>query len=41
LRIDLNGFPANTRTGYATSGELFSDVELNRGNTAPLASEGQ
>ena len=41
LRIDLNGFPANTRTGFATSGDLFNnaDVTTNRGFTAPNASE--
>jgi hypothetical protein len=35
LTIDLNGFPKGTRTGYATWGDLFGDVQLNRGNAAP------
>lgn len=41
LRIDLNGFPEGTRTGYATSGNIFGDVDVitNRGFTRPNASE--
>jgi hypothetical protein len=38
VRIDLNGFPRGTRTA-ASSGGIFSSVELHRGNTLPLASE--
>jgi hypothetical protein len=38
VRIDLNGFPRGTRAASQASG-VFSDVELHRGNTLPLASE--
>jgi hypothetical protein len=41
LRIQLDGFPPGTKTGYATSGDLFGNVDVvtNRGFTRPNASE--
>jgi hypothetical protein len=38
VSIDLNGFPRGTKIASSSSG-IFSDVELHRGNTLPLASE--
>jgi hypothetical protein len=35
LDINLNGFPKGTTTAFRTYGQLFGDVNLNRGNAAP------
>ncbi len=38
VRIDLNGFPRGSKFAAASSG-VFSEVEMHRGSTLPLASE--
>jgi len=38
VKIDLNGFPRGTKTQAEASG-FFSQVELNRGRTMPIADE--
>jgi hypothetical protein len=35
LNINLNGFPKGTTTAFNTYGQIFGDVNLNRGNAAP------
>lgn len=38
VKIDLNGFPKGTKTEAEARG-IFSEIELNRGRTMPLAGE--